>query len=233
MEAPPQATVLVADDEDSVADLLCDALSLAGYTTIRAANGMEALRLVRESRPDLLLLDVNMPLLDGFEVLERLRAQGDEVPVLFLTARDDRLDERKGLSLGGDDYVTKPFGLQELLLRVGAILRRSRPPVIDRRLRVSNVALDPDTYEVTVADEPVELSPTEFRLLEQLMSHKGRVLTRDQLLRLVWGLDGDTRTSVLETYVSYLRRKVDPDNLGIIRTVRGIGYQLREPDDKG
>jgi two-component system, OmpR family, response regulator len=226
MDAPTQSTVLVVDDEDSVADLLCDALSLAGYTTMRAANGMEALRMVRESRPDMLVLDVNMPLLDGFEVLERLRASGDDIPVLFLTARDDRLDERKGLALGGDDYVTKPFGLQELLLRVG------RPPEVDRRLFVSNVALDPDTYEVTVGGEAVELSPTEFRLLEQLISHKGRVLTRDQLLRLVWGLDGDTRTSVLETYVSYLRRKVDPDNLGIIRTVRGVGYQLREPDEK-
>lgn len=221
--------ILVVDDEDGVADLLVDALTLGGFRARRARDGQEALRLLREIAPDVILLDVNMPGLNGFEVLERIRAKGDDTPVLFLTARHEREDTTRGFVLGADDYITKPFGLEELLLRVKAILRRTRKEEPEPEvLRSGNLELQPESHEVRQAGEIVTLSPTEFRLLEYLMLNQKRVLTKAQLLRAVWDIDFEAETSVVDTYISYLRKKLDPQGLGLIRTVRGVGFQLRE-----
>ncbi|HUW78737.1 MAG TPA: response regulator transcription factor [Candidatus Nanopelagicaceae bacterium] len=224
------ALVLIVDDEDSVADLLVDALNLGGYRSLRAKDGMDALRIMRDESPDLLLLDVNMPLMDGFELLERIRSKGDQTPALFLTARQDRQDTTRGFVLGADDYITKPFGLEELLLRVAAVLRRTRkaedPTDV---LRCGPVELHVLNHEVFVDSAPVTLSPTEFRLLEYLIQNQRRVLTKSQLLSSVWDIDFEAETSVVDTYISYLRKKIDPEGTGLIRTVRGVGFQLRDP----
>jgi two-component system OmpR family response regulator len=220
-------TILAVDDEDAITDLICDALSLAGYATLRASHGMEALRLLRESQVDLVVLDVNMPNVDGFEVLRRMREGGDATPVIILTARQERDDTKRGFELGADDFVRKPFGIEELTLRVAAVLRRTAAAPGDDVVRVGDIRMDPAAHQVTVRDEPVELSPTEYRLLEVLMRSPGRVLTKQQLLDQVWGLPPDTETTVVETYVSYLRRKIGDDIT--IRTVRAVGYQLLPP----
>ena len=221
------ARILVVDDEDGIADLVCDALGIVGYRTDRARHGMEALTRLREASYDLVILDISMPMLDGFAVLERMRAAGDTTPVIVLTARQEREDTRQGFILGADDFVRKPFGIEELTLRVAAVLRRSQPSEASTLIRIGDVTLDVDQHQVTAAGEIVELSPTEFRLLQVLMTDAGRVLTREQLLQRVWGLDGWAETTVVETYVSYLRRKLkDSVNL---RTVRGVGYQLLDP----
>ena len=219
--------VLVVDDEESINELICDALSLAGYETIAAFHGMDALRRLREDRIDLVVLDITMPNVDGFEVLRRMREADDRRPVIVLTARQDRDDTRRGFVLGADDFVRKPFGIEELTLRVAAVLRRSRQEQPADVLVVGEVRLDADRHEVRCAGAEVELSPTEFRLLALLMTHPGRVLTRDQLLSQVWVLDGSAETRVLETYISYLRRKLGEH--AAIRTVRGVGYQLSAP----
>lgn len=225
-----QQLVLVVDDEVAVADLLEDALTLGGYQTLRAANGMEALRLVRENSPDLLLLDINMPLMNGFEVLERLRERGNETPVLFLTARDDRDDELHGLQLGADDYVTKPFGVDELILRVQAVLRRTqREPETVNILAAGPIEIDFQNHQVTLDGKEVNLSPTEFKLLSYLIQNKNRVLTKQQLLSNVWGINYESETTVLDTYISYLRKKIDSQGLGLIKTVRGVGFQFKDP----
>lgn len=225
-----QQLVLVVDDEVAVADLLEDALTLGGYQTLRAANGMEALRLVREKSPDLLLLDINMPLMNGFEVLERLRERGNETPVLFLTARDDRDDELHGLQLGADDYVTKPFGVDELILRVQAVLRRTqREPETVNILAAGPIEIDFQNHQVTLDGKEVNLSPTEFKLLSYLIQNKNRVLTKQQLLSNVWGINYESETTVLDTYISYLRKKIDSQGLGLIKTVRGVGFQFKDP----
>lgn len=225
-----QQLVLVVDDEVAVADLLEDALSLGGYQTLRATNGMEALRLVREKSPDLLLLDINMPLMNGFEVLERLRERGNDTPVLFLTARDDRDDELHGLQLGADDYVTKPFGIDELILRVQAVLRRTqKEPETVNVLAAGPIEMDFQNHQVTVDGKDVNLSPTEFKLLSYLIQNKNRVLTKQQLLSNVWGINYESETTVLDTYISYLRKKVDSQGHGLIKTVRGVGFQFKDP----
>lgn len=227
---PTPALVLVVDDEDSVSDLLVDALHLGGYRSLRAKDGQEALRILRDETPDLLLLDVNMPVMDGFELLERIRSKGDQTPALFLTARQDRQDTTRGFVLGADDYITKPFGLEELLLRVAAVLRRTmKPEQSTDVLRCGPVELHSLTHEVFLNSELVTLSPTEFRLLEYLIQNQRRVLTKTQLLSSVWDIDFEAETSVVDTYISYLRKKIDPEGTGLIRTVRGVGFQLRDP----
>ncbi len=218
------ATVLAVDDEDAITDLVCDALSLAGYRTVRARHGMEALRILREYTVDLVVLDVTMPTLDGFDVLERMRSGGDQTPVIIVTAREDRDDVRRGFELGADDFLRKPFGIEELALRVRAVLRRSQHEQPET-LRVGELRVDEATHIATVRHSPVELSPTEFRLLVALMREEGRVIAKRRLLVQVWGLDTDSPTTVVETYVSYLRRKVG--DAVEIRTVRGVGYALR------
>jgi two-component system OmpR family response regulator len=196
-----------------------------GYETISAKHGLEALRLIREQKPDLVILDINMPQLDGFGVIEKLRNENNNVPVIVLTARDQKDDKSIGFSLGADDFVTKPFGLEELLMRVSAVLRRSKnTPTSGNILVTGNISLDVSNYRVSVKDEVIETSPTEFKLLHYLMENMGRVLTREQILSAVWGLDFATDGAVLDTYISYLRKKLG-DNANI-RTVRGVGYQI-------
>jgi two-component system OmpR family response regulator len=217
-------TVLVVDDEPSVNDLICDALRLAGYQTVSATHGMQALNLLRESPIALVVLDINMPRMDGYEVLTRMRAAGDNTPVIILTARQDRDDTNSGFKLGADDFVKKPFGIEELTLRVAAVLRRSMGEQASSTIAVGTLRLDPDAHEARCGDQVLDLSATEFRLLHALMANVARVMTKDQLLRQIWGLDAGSETTVLETYISYLRKKLG-DN-ATIRTVRGVGYQL-------
>jgi two-component system OmpR family response regulator len=196
-----------------------------GYETISAKHGLEALRLIREEKPDLVILDINMPQLDGFGVIEKLRNENNNVPVIVLTARDQKDDKSIGFGLGADDFVTKPFGLEELLMRVSAVLRRSQNTPTSGNILVSgNISLDVSNYRISVKGEVIETSPTEFKLLNYLMQNMDRVLTREQILSAVWGLDFATDGAVLDTYISYLRKKLG-DNANI-RTIRGVGYQI-------
>ncbi len=217
--------ILVAEDEQSLNDLLQDALRMDGYETISAKHGLEALRLAREEKPDLIILDINMPQIDGFEVLEKLRKENNNVPIIVLTARDQKDDKATGFGLGADDFVTKPFGLEELLMRVSAVLRRSKNiKPAGNLLIVGKLELDQNNYRLHIDGVETEISPTEFKLLQYLMNNSGRVLTRDQILSAVWGLDFETDGAILDTYISYLRKKIG--NNANIRTVRGVGYQI-------
>jgi len=217
--------VLVVDDDPAVLDTVSDALSVAGFTAIRATNGVAALEVTRSARPDLVILDVSMPQVDGFAVLERLRRAGNEVPIIVLTARHDRDDRVRGLRLGADDYVTKPFGLEELLLRVRAVLRRTTGSDDAAAIACGPFVVDTAAVSASVDGRVVELSPTEFRLLAHLVANKNRVLSKEHLLEAVWGINFDTSTTVVETYVSYLRRKIAPFE-GHLKTVRGFGFKL-------
>jgi two-component system OmpR family response regulator len=225
--------VLVVDDEPNIRELVQVALKFHGCSVTTAATGRDALRQAEAPRPDLIVLDVMLPDLDGFEVVRRLRTAGNEVPVIFLTARDTSSDTVTGLAIGGDDYVTKPFSVEALVARVRAVLRRASRSAPDAPgggpLRGGDVELDEDRWTVHRAGIPVELSPTEFRLLAYLMRHEGRVLTRAQLLENVWGWDYAGESQVVETYVSYLRRKLDPLGPPLIYTQRGVGYSFRPP----
>jgi two-component system OmpR family response regulator len=226
-----EAKVLVVDDETYIADLLSTGLSFVGFDVRTAAGGQEALALVRDWRPDLLVLDVMMPGIDGFEVTRRLRAEGRSVPVLFLTARDALEDKVTGLTIGGDDYVTKPFSLEEIVARVRALIRRSSAvDPVDSRLKYADLVMDEDAHEVWRADQPIELTPTEFSLLRYLLLNAGRVVSKAQILDHVWAYDFGGDGAVVESYISYVRKKVDaPFDVPLIRTVRGVGYALRAP----
>jgi two-component system, OmpR family, response regulator len=229
--------VLVVDDEPSIRELVQVALKFHGCAVTTAATGNDALRLADSNRPDLIVLDVMLPDIDGFEVVRRLRAGDNEVPVIFLTARDTTSDTVTGLALGGDDYITKPFSVEALVARVRAVLRRARRQLgagsggdgagSGSTLRVGDLELDEDHWTVQRAGVPIELSPTEFRLLAYLMRNQGLMLTRKQLLENVWGWEHGGQSQVLETYVSYLRRKLDPLGPPMIHTQRGVGYSLR------
>jgi len=227
-----EAKVLVVDDEPYIADLLSTGLRFVGFDVRTAGGGLEALTSVREWKPDLLVLDVMMPDVDGFEVTRRMRSDGRETPVLFLTARDSVEDKVAGLTIGGDDYVTKPFSLEEIVARVRVLLRR-RGSVVqedDALLRYEDVVLDEDAHEVHRAGVAIELTPTEFSLLRYLMLNSGRVVSKSQILDHVWHYDFGGDGAVVESYISYLRRKVDaPFDVPLIRTVRGVGYSLRSP----
>ncbi|MGV9313642.1 response regulator transcription factor [Streptomyces sp. NPDC003691] len=229
-------TVLVVEDDPSIRTLLTSALGAAGYAVASAADGAEAVREAAGQRPDLIVLDVMLPDTDGYRLTRELRAGGTYTPVLFLTARTGVEDRIIGLSSGGDDYVTKPFHVQEVLLRIRAILRRTgaavspsgtRPP-----LRYADLVLDEDRHEARRADRVLALSPTEFRLLACLLARPERVLDKHDILQQVWqyGFSGDTR--IVDTYVKYLRRKIDHDPPALIHTVRGVGYCLRLPRDE-
>ena len=215
----------MADDDEAVCDTIEDALHLAGYLTMRARDGQMALDRVRSDRPDLVILDVNMPKLDGFEVLRKMRSLSITTPAILLTARHEREDAVTGLKLGADDYVKKPFGLEELLLRVAAVLRRVNGES-DSALVCGTISLSVARHEVNCAGNTIDLSPTEFRLLEYLMENKNRVLTKQQLLDAVWGIDFDSSTTVVETFISYLRKKMSPEIDNMLVTVRGIGFKL-------
>jgi two-component system OmpR family response regulator len=220
--------IMIIDDEAGVRDLLGDALRLAGFETITAADAMIAQTLLRNTKPDLLIVDINMPLMDGFEFVERIRGNGDMTPALMLSARGDRADVTRGLTLGADDYVTKPFGLEELVLRIKAILRRSQFTIATpTNLSCGPINLDSDSHQVTFNGEQVELSPTEFRLLHVLLESKGRVLSKSYLLDEVWGITFESESTVVDTYISYLRKKLHRDGFEGIRTIRGVGFQLQ------
>jgi two-component system OmpR family response regulator len=220
--------IMIIDDEAGVRDLLGDALKLAGFETITAADAMIAQTLLRSTKPDLLIVDINMPMMDGFEFIERIRGNGDTTPALMLSARGDRADVTRGLTLGADDYVTKPFGLEELVLRIKAILRRSQFTLATpTNLTCGPITLDSDSHQVAFNEERVELSPTEFRLLHVLLESKGRVLSKSYLLDEVWGITFESESTVVDTYISYLRKKLHRDGFEGIRTVRGVGFQLQ------
>jgi two-component system OmpR family response regulator len=221
--------ILVVDDEPNIVDVVSMALRFQGFAVESAGSGREALAAVRTFDPHLMVLDIMLPDMEGFEVAERLGAQRTTLPIIFLTARDATQDKVRGLTSGGDDYVTKPFSLEELVARIRAILRRTGVDQPDSsRLTYEDLELDEDTREVSRAGEPIDLTATEYRLLRYLLLNPRRVLTRAQLLDHVWDYDfgGDAR--VLETYVSYLRKKLDPHGPPLIHTVRGVGYALRQ-----
>jgi two-component system, OmpR family, response regulator len=222
--------VLVVDDEPNIVDVLTMALRFQGFTVASAGTGAEAVSAVGAFKPDLIVLDVMLPDMEGFDVAQRLGAQHARVPIIYLTARDATEDKIRGLTLGGDDYVTKPFSLEELIARIRAILRRSGLAEPESsRLVFEDVELDEDAHEVRRNNEIVDLTATEYRLLRYFMLNPRRVLTRAQILEHVWEYDfgGDAR--VLETYVSYLRKKLDAHGPPLIHTVRGVGYALRPP----
>jgi len=224
----PHAHILVVDDEPSITELLSTALRYMGHEVAVARTGSAALATATSNPPDLIVLDVMLPDIDGFEVCRRLRADGDFVPVIFLTAREGEEDRVTGFIRGGDDYLTKPFSLQELTLRIGALLRRTK--AADRpttRLRYRDLEMDEDRHQVWRAGHEVRLSPTEFRLLRYLLLNPERVLSKQQILDHVWQYDFNGDDNVVETYISYLRRKVDRHGERLIRTVRGFGYSLR------
>ena len=223
--------VLVVDDEESLVDMVSTALRFVGYDVQSELSGYDALRSVKAAMPDLVVLDVNLPDIDGFEVCRRIRRDGVDVPVIFLTARDGADDIRAGFVGGGDDYLTKPFSLEELSLRIEAILRRAGGrEEVGHRITCGDVVLDEDSHQVFVDGAEIELSPTEFRLLRYLMLNQGRVLSKLQILEYVWEYDFDGQAGVVETYISYLRKKLGPSVAESLRTVRGVGYVLRVPD---
>jgi two-component system OmpR family response regulator len=228
LTAPSAPRVLVTDDEDNIRFLLDAALRHFGFDVVLAANGREALGAVADDKPDLIVLDVMLPDLDGFEVCRRLRADGVRVPVLFLTARDGTEEKVRGLTLGGDDYVTKPFSLEEVVARVRAILRRANGEAPSSVWRFGDLEMDEDAHVVRRAGTAVDLSPTEYKLLRYLPINAGRVVTRAQILDHVWEYDFGGEATVVETYVSYLRKKLDPLGDPLIKTVRGVGYALRQ-----
>ncbi|PIB73408.1 response regulator transcription factor [Mycolicibacterium brumae] len=231
-KAEPEARVLVVDDEANIVDLLSVSLKFQGFEVHTASSGPEALAAAREIRPDAVILDVMMPGMDGFGVLRRLRDDGIDAPALFLTARDSLEDKIAGLTLGGDDYVTKPFSLEEVVARLRVILRRVGKGVEapkTNRLKFADIELDEDTHEVWKAGEPVSLSPTEFTLLRYFVINAGTVLSKPKILDHVWRYDFGGDVNVVESYVSYLRRKVDTGEKRLLHTLRGVGYVLREP----
>jgi two-component system, OmpR family, response regulator len=229
----PEARLLVVDDEPNILELLATSLRFAGFEVATATNGREALTEARRLRPDLVVLDVMMPDMDGFSVVRRMRGEGTTAPVLFLTARDATDDKVTGLTVGGDDYVTKPFSLEEIVARIRAVLRRTsgKPGagIEQVRLTFADIELDDDTHEVWKDGDLVALSPTEFKLLRYFMQNAGRVLSKSQILDHVWHYDFGGEANVVESYVSYLRRKVDTTEPRLLHTLRGVGYVLRMP----
>jgi two-component system, OmpR family, response regulator len=220
--------ILVVDDEPNITDLVGTALRYEGFDVEVAATGRSALVKGQTFRPELMVLDVMLPDLDGFEVCRRLRSEGTRTPVLFLTARDSTDDTVRGLTLGGDDYLAKPFSLEELVARIDAVLRRAGA-TRDAVLRCADLEVDDDAHRVRRAGEEVSLSPTEYNLLHYLLVNQGRALSRSQILDHVWHYDFGGDSGVVETYIGYLRRKVDNVEPRLIHTIRGIGYSLRAP----
>jgi len=228
--APAEARLLVVDDEPNIVELLSASLRFAGFDVASASNGADALTLARTFRPDLLVLDVMMPEMDGFDLVRRLRGDGSRTPVVFLTARDASEDKVTGLTLGGDDYVTKPFSLEEVVARIRAVLRRTAggpTATLGARVCFADIELDDETHEVWKGGVVVPLSPTEFKLLRYFLHNAGRVLSKSQILDHVWHYDFGGDANVVESYVSYLRRKVDTTEPRLLHTLRGVGYVLR------
>src|SRR6202044_2209850 len=225
--AQPAARLLVVEDEPNILELLSASLRYAGFDVLTATGGSEAVQAAQRHRPDLIVLDVMLPDMDGFDVVRRLRGGGARIPVVFLTARDAMEDKVRGLTLGGDDYVTKPFSLEEVIARIRAVLRRlansatESPPAT---LAFGDIELNDDTHEVFKAGEPVTLSPTEFKLLRYFLQNPTRVLSKAQILDHVWNYDFGGAANVVESYASYLRRKIDTTDPRLLHTIRSVGY---------
>ncbi|MGH9299500.1 MAG: response regulator transcription factor, partial [Acidimicrobiales bacterium] len=230
-DASGKPIVYVVDDEEHITELVAMGLGINGFSVVRVHSSREALNHVEAQRPDLIVLDVMLPDLDGFEVARRLRQDegaGTQVPIIFLTAKDTTTDKVQGLKLGVDDYVTKPFSIEELVERVKAVLRRAGGTGPGgHTLEYADLALDEETREVWRSGHPIDLTPTEYRLLHYLLSNARRVLTREQILEKVWEYTFSSNASVLETYISYVRQKIDAYDPPLIQTVRGVGYSLR------
>ena len=227
--------ILVVDDEQSISDLVSTSLRFVGFEVRTAASGQEALRVAEEFKPQAMVLDVMLPDLNGFEVCEKIRNEGQEIGVLFLTAKDTVEDKVYGLTRGGDDYMTKPFSLEELVARLKALLRRTGVVSADadeEKIRFADLELDEATHEVRRAGDLIELSPTEFTLLRYLLINADRVVSKAQILDHVWQYDFRGDAGIVETYVSYLRKKIDVYDPPLIHTVRGVGYRLRIPPKK-
>ena len=225
MSAP---RILVVDDEPNIRDLLMTSLKFAGYQVKAVANGASTISAVLEEEPDLILLDVMLPDMNGFSVTKRLRGAGYTAPILFLTAKDETEDKITGLNAGGDDYVTKPFSLDEIVARIQAILRRTMQTDEESVIRAGELTMDQDTHDVSVGDVSIDLSPTEFKLLRYLMLNPNRVLSKSQILDHVWEYDFYGDAGIVESYISYLRRKIDPySSEPLIQTKRGFGYMLK------
>ncbi|HUG84007.1 MAG TPA: response regulator transcription factor [Euzebya sp.] len=224
---PARARVLVVDDEENITFLLSSAMRHFGFDVEVAADGRTALQRGRAGGHDLIVLDVMLPDVDGFEVLKRLRGEGIDTPVLFLTARDGTDEAVRGLTMGGDDYVTKPFSLEEVMARVQALLRRSGRQRDTSTLRLADLEMDDEAHLVRRAGEVIDLSPTEYNLLRFLLTNTGKVMSKAQILDHVWEYDFGGNATVVETYISYLRKKVDRFDPPLLHTVRGVGYSLR------
>jgi two-component system OmpR family response regulator len=224
-----EARLLVVEDDPNILELLAASLRFAGFEVTTASTGSEGVTVALRARPDLVVLDVMLPDLDGFEVIKLMRAEGARIPVVFLTARDTTEDKIRGLTLGGDDYVTKPFSLEELTARIRAVLRRSAGDQTSPRLAFADLELDEESHEVYRGGQRISLSPTEFKLLRYLMLNANRVLSKAQILDHVWNYDFRGDDNIVESYISYLRRKVDTIEPRLIHTLRGVGYVLRKP----
>ena len=224
--------ILVIDDESSISDLISTSLRFVGFDVRTAANGAQALQIAEEFKPHAMVLDVMLPDLDGFEVCKKIRNEGVETGVLFLTAKDGMEDKVKGLTLGGDDYMTKPFSLEELVARLRALLRRTGVTQIDQdeeKIRFADLEIDEATHEVRRGGQLLDLSPTEFLLIRYLLINADRVVSKSQILDHVWQYDFRGDAGIVETYISYLRKKVDIFEPPLIHTIRGVGYRLRMP----
>ncbi|TPG13974.1 DNA-binding response regulator [Pedococcus bigeumensis] len=231
--AQPEARLLVVEDEPNIRELLATSLRFAGFEVHVAADGATALHLATVHEPDLVVLDVMLPDMDGFTVTRKLRDTGRQLPIVFVTARDSVDDKIKGLTVGGDDYVTKPFSLEEVVARIRAVLRRTRGEVDDgASMRFEDLELDEDSHEVSRGGRSIDVSPTEFKLLRYLMLNPNRVLSKAQILDHVWDYDFRGESGIVESYISYLRRKIDLDGVPpLIHTKRGVGYVLRKPPE--
>lgn len=222
--------VLVVDDEPNIRDLLSASLRFQGHQVLTAANGNEAINKIVDTQPDVVLLDVMLPDISGFGVTKKIRSLGIDVPILFLTARDDTEDKVTGLTVGGDDYVTKPFSLDEIIARINAIMRRTGKDQTKSVISVGELTINEEAHEVTIKGELVDLSPTEYQLLRYLATNPNRVLTKAQILDHVWEYDFNGEMGIVESYVSYLRKKLDPISTEpLIVTKRGVGYMLKGP----
>jgi two-component system, OmpR family, response regulator len=230
--SPPEARLLVVEDEPNIRELLAASLRFAGFEVHVAADGATALKQAADHDPDLVVLDVMLPDMDGFTVTRKLRGSGRILPIVFVTARDSLEDKIKGLTVGGDDYVTKPFSLEEVVARIRAVLRRTRGELDDgSTLRFHDLELDEDSHEVRRGKRVIEISPTEFKLLRYLMLNPNRVLSKAQILDHVWDYDFRGQSGIVESYISYLRRKIDVEVPALIQTKRGVGYVLRLPPE--
>ncbi len=223
-----KAQILVVDDESGVRELVGDVLGLEGYAVTIAVDGLDALSQIRKQKFDLYVLDINMPKIDGLVLLEKVRGAGDQTPALLLSARREKDDIHQGFRVGADDYVTKPFSIEELALRVEAILRRTQDSQVTNILRCGPISIDIDQHLVKFEDEIIELSPTEYNLLNFLVERKNKVVRKDALLNAVWGIDFENNSTVVETYISYLRKKFHRGGFEGIKTVRGVGFQIVE-----